>query len=293
MRNNSCCPTFLVATAGAWLAVLGGVFTDKWIVQRLTDFVRTGLDTPFAEARCRQMARTMYALRRNIERLEKYYEALELHPDAHKYSHPTFFPSITTFLDKTGNSTLFKYIRPLEDQPGCVAFQVKTIGSSPIDVVVKFVERYGEEAHQLLAEEHLVPQLLYCGRVGVHDDDPTFGELRMVVMEYVDGETLHEVKRVPPSAKAEVARALQILHDQDCIFGDLRRQNVMITRNEQVKLIDFDWAGKENETRYPLLASRAITGLLGVEGGSLIMICTCIPYYGNIVRIVLMVVSWV
>jgi hypothetical protein len=85
------------------------------------------------------------------------------------------------------------------------------IGSSPTDVVIKFVELYREEAHQLLAKEHLAPQLLYCRRVGVHDDDPTFGELRMVVMEYVDGETLHEVKRVPPSAKEEVARALEIL----------------------------------------------------------------------------------
>jgi serine/threonine protein kinase len=270
VRNNSCCPTFLVATAGAWLAVLGGVFTDKWIVQRLTDFVRTGLDTPFAEAHCRQMARTMYALRRNVERLEKYYEALDLHPDAHEYLHPSVFPSITTFLDKTGNTTPFKYVRPLEDEPGCVAFHAKTIGSSPMDVVIKFVERYGEEAHQVLAKEHLAPQLLYCGRVGIHDDDPTFGELRMVVMEYVDGETLHEVKRVPPSAKEEVARALEILHDKDYAFGDLRRQNVMITRNEEVKLVDFDWAGKENETRYPLLASKAITGPLGVEGGSLI-----------------------
>ena len=268
MRNNSCCPTFLVATAGAWLAVLGGVFTDKWIVQRLTDFVGTGLDTPFAEARCREMARTMYALRRNIERLEKYYEALDLHPNAHKYVHPSAFPSITTFLDKTGNTTPFKYVRPLENDPGCVVFHAKTIGSSPMDVVIKSVECYGEEPHQLLAKEHLAPQLLYFGKVGVHDDDLTFGELRMVVMEYVDGKTLHGVKRVPPSAKEEVARALEILHDNDYAFGDLRRQNVMITRNEEVKLIDFDWAGKENETRYPLLASRAITGPFGIEGGS-------------------------
>ena len=169
-------------TAGTWLVVLGGVFTDKWIVQQLIDFVRTGLDTPFTEARCKQMARMMYALRRSIERLEKYYEMLDLHPDAYKYLHPSIFPSITTFLNKTGNTTLFKYIWPLEDDPGCVAFHAKTIGSSPIDVVIKFVERYREEAHQLLAKEHLAPQLLYCRRVGVHDDDPTFGELRMVIM---------------------------------------------------------------------------------------------------------------
>ena len=68
----------------------------------------------------------------------------------------------------------------------------------------------------------------------------------------------------------EVACALKILHDKDYAFGDLRWQNMMITRNEEVKLIDFDWAGKENEPRYLLLASRVITGPLRVEGGSLI-----------------------
>jgi hypothetical protein len=272
VRNNSCCPTFLVATAGAWLAVLGGVFTDKWIVQRLTDFVRTGLDTLFAEARCRQMARTMYALRRNIERLEKYYEALDLLPDAHEYVLPSVFPSITTFLNKTGDKISFKYVRPLEDEPECVTFHARTIERPPMDVVVKFVERYGEEAHQLLAENDLAPELLYCGRVGIRDDDPTFGELRMVVMKYVAGQTMHEMgmNEVPPSAKKDVARALEILHDNDYAFGDLRRQNVMITKNGEVKLVDFDWAGKENKTRYPLLASRAIIGVLGVDGGSLI-----------------------
>ena len=67
-----------------------------------------------------------------------------------------------------------------------------------MDVVIKFVECYGEEAHQLLAEEHLVPQLLYCGKVGIHNDNLTYGELCMVVMEYIDRETLHKVKQVPP-----------------------------------------------------------------------------------------------
>ena len=134
MQNNSCCPTFLVATVGAWLAVLGGGFTAKCIVQWLTDFVCTGLDTPLGEACCRQMAHTMYALRRNIERLEKYYEVLDLHPDAHEYLHLSVFPSITMFLNKTGNTTLFKYVQPREDGPGYITFHVKMIGSSPINV---------------------------------------------------------------------------------------------------------------------------------------------------------------
>lgn len=43
----------------------------------------------------------------------------------------------------------------------------------------------------------------------------------------------------------------------------------MIMRNEEVKLVDFDWAGKENETRYPSRL-QGNHGPLGVEGGSLI-----------------------
>jgi hypothetical protein len=62
--------------------------------------------------------------------------------------------------------------------------------------------------------------------VGVHDDDPTFGWLRMVVMGYVNGETLHEVKHVLPSAKEEVACALEINMIRTMLFGDPRQQNV-------------------------------------------------------------------
>ncbi|KAF8803065.1 hypothetical protein BYT27DRAFT_7260401 [Phlegmacium glaucopus] len=35
--EKCCCPTFLVAGGGPWLSVLGGVVTDRFIVQRLTD----------------------------------------------------------------------------------------------------------------------------------------------------------------------------------------------------------------------------------------------------------------
>ena len=39
----------------------------------------------------------------------------------------------------------------------------------------------------------------------------------------------------------------------------------MITKNEEVKLIDFDWAGVHTESRYPLLISRNLVWPAGVE----------------------------
>jgi hypothetical protein len=44
VRNNTCCPTFLFANAGPWFAILGAVFTDKVIAQRLTDYIWVGMD---------------------------------------------------------------------------------------------------------------------------------------------------------------------------------------------------------------------------------------------------------
>jgi hypothetical protein len=51
------------------------------------------------------------------------------------------------------------------------------------------------------------PRLLYYGKVGVSDGDPTFGHLRMVVMEYLNGMTVHQaktLKQLPPTFFEEV-----------------------------------------------------------------------------------------
>lgn len=55
---------------------------------------------------------------------------------------------------------------------------------------------------------------------------------------------------VSEAAIGELRRAIDILHDNGFVHGDLRRPNVLI-QNDQVKLIDFDWSGKEGEVKYP------------------------------------------
>ncbi|PBK70738.1 hypothetical protein ARMSODRAFT_90940 [Armillaria solidipes] len=39
-RNATCCPTLIFAPAGPWMAVFGEVFTDKLIIEPLTDLIR-------------------------------------------------------------------------------------------------------------------------------------------------------------------------------------------------------------------------------------------------------------
>jgi hypothetical protein len=48
-RNATNCPTFLVASAGPWIVILGAVITDGVIVQRLTDYVWVGMDSVLNE----------------------------------------------------------------------------------------------------------------------------------------------------------------------------------------------------------------------------------------------------
>ncbi|KAK2463746.1 hypothetical protein APHAL10511_004239 [Amanita phalloides] len=47
--NATACPTFLVATAGPWIVILGAVITDGVIVQQLTDYIWVGLDSILSE----------------------------------------------------------------------------------------------------------------------------------------------------------------------------------------------------------------------------------------------------
>ena len=44
--ERCCCPSIILAIAGPWLCVLGGVFVDKAIIQRLTGYIWLGGD-PF------------------------------------------------------------------------------------------------------------------------------------------------------------------------------------------------------------------------------------------------------
>jgi len=48
-------------------------------------------------------------------------------------------------------------------------------------------------------------------------------------------------------------------------FGDLRKPNVMITKNWKVQLNDFDWARGEGDVTYPVSISHSIEWPKGVK----------------------------
>ena len=178
--------------------------------------------------------------------------------------HPRFFPFPSRYTTN-GKTTQFSYIKPLDiSEPACVTFLAEINPNSDLHekVVVKFVQTYGEDAHQLLAQLNLAPKLHYCGSFGVESD------LNMVVMAYVEGKTAAESFGDDPLSEnivRQLSTALDALNSHGYVFGDLRRPNIMITdENKELRLVDFDWSGQEKIVRYPPHLSKDVKWADGV-----------------------------
>ncbi|KAH9159154.1 hypothetical protein EDB89DRAFT_1866142, partial [Lactarius sanguifluus] len=248
------CPTFLIALAGPWMCILGAVFVDHVVVKQLTDFVWIG-GNPYNDKKLKSVTRILAALRTGIAELGDFYEELGLSLyDSHEdLQH--FFPFIRQY--SVGEHVVkFSYqgyltLKTLE-APKAI-FLATTETESPQKIVVKFVQSYNTEAHCLLASADCAPRLVYCSM-----DDPNppeLGGLTMVVMEYVNGKTAHQRygnDQLLQLIFDQVEEGLEILHTNNIVFGDLRPLNIMITEDEHVLLINFDWCGTHEEQTYPV-----------------------------------------
>ncbi|KAH8091727.1 kinase-like domain-containing protein [Cristinia sonorae] len=273
--NASCCPTFILATAGAWLTIFGFVIIGspiEVVAQPLVDIMWLGEATPYEDTHVYNVARVFNALRRCLDELEAYYRGLTLPPTSSPT--PASFPYPTVYT--CGEDEFrFKYVCRLEEGAWSATFLAETEDETS-KLVVKFVDRYGADAHRLLANAGYAPALHYFGTLDGRTPTTTpdvmksglyVGPVRMVVMEYVEGTTLHDAVRdgedIPANVRQEIAHALSILHNAGFVYGDLRSPNVMLSKSS-LKLIDFDWAGKEGVATYPRRLSKDIRWAKGV-----------------------------
>ncbi|KAF4586611.1 hypothetical protein EYR40_010623 [Pleurotus pulmonarius] len=226
--------------------------------ERLTDLVWLGISTSFEEQRCIRVSKLFHCLARALCRLRDWYHTeLPTFPLTATPSHPRFFPSITSYLGASGE-VCFRYVRPLKRYNPCVVFLAEIVQPSKHNgqlIVVKFAARYSAEAHELLALADMAPKLLHCGQTL-----PGRAGLLLIAMEYLSGVTAHcltlEEWRFY-DINSNVRKIVSVLHNKGFVFGDLRPQNLMYVSGS-FKLIDFDWAGKEGEARYPPFASTGI-----------------------------------
>ncbi|KAG8898969.1 hypothetical protein FRB99_007016, partial [Tulasnella sp. 403] len=106
--SRACClPSFILAIAGPWLCVLGGITLDQSVVQRLTDYIFLGAKWD-EEPAMRRVAQVLFTLKRGLARLDDFYRTLPLDHDVQR-----LYPCIRTYRDPTDAVVEFEYLRPL------------------------------------------------------------------------------------------------------------------------------------------------------------------------------------
>jgi hypothetical protein len=102
------------------------------------------------------------AFRGALQKLEEFYVQIgnEQEVTAQLF-HSRFFPCYTKYLDHEQREVKFEYVRSLTlSHKSPFLAKLKDSGEH---VVVKFVERYGVEAHKHLAKDNKAPRLRFCG----------------------------------------------------------------------------------------------------------------------------------
>ncbi len=136
------------------------------------------------------------------------------------------------------------------------------------------VRRFQQEARAASALNH--PNILAIYDIGEHDGSP------YIVSELLEGETLREKFSSVPLAtrKAldyalQTARGLAAAHDKGIVHRDLKPDNLFVTKDGRVKILDFgiaklmqqSAAGGELETEAPTLMVHTNSGMvIGTAG---------------------------
>lgn len=259
------------------MCVLGAIYLDHVVVQPLTEYIWLG-HHPQQDRRLTRMTQVFNAISISIRELRTYYGSQRdrligrpptLIDDMRFFPHARQYGAGETIVrfEYSGFMGDLRVTRPI--------FNASTEEGE--DIVVKFSERYNIGAHRMLAAEGLAPRVLS------YEAPPSSGGYHTIVMEHLHSLSLKEYLSSHPNIKAseletvrsDISRALEILHDDGLVFGDLRAPNILVVEQDDGEphgmLVDFDWCSQENVGRYPagLNQNRWIQWAEGVEKGGL------------------------
>ena len=175
-------------------------------------------------------------------------------------STPRIYGSCTLLKPKGKKGTLTFVSRPNDAYQRLFLATLSSPSIPDLQVLVKLVPRsYSQDVHKHMADKGLAPKLYGYAEV---KDVPT-----AYVMEYLDPsvwQTLYQLfkpKKKPNKPTANQLRgALQeiiaALDEKEYVHGDLRSNNIMIRtdvmdKSVELKVVDFDWAGKAGQVYYP------------------------------------------
>jgi serine/threonine protein kinase len=224
-----------------------------------------------------QVARALAATKAAVETLKSYYYEMKSSPKASSSSNnieEMSFPYRTYYKgrDPQGQRVEFRYEKRIEDTK--LMFLAKNTQGRT--VFIKFTRKYSATAHEYCSDRGVAPIL--------HAVERLPGGWFMVVMDYLDSTLYsHPLAPIPPDDRSalysRIKRAMDILHDGGFVHGDFRDINMMIRNKAQfttldedpgVMLLDFDWAGKNGDIRYPPNVNTELWRPPGVADGVMI-----------------------
>ncbi|CAJ0835233.1 11756_t:CDS:2 [Entrophospora sp. SA101] len=151
--------------------------------------------------------------------------------------------------------------------------QDNTENKIPQQWVVKFVQNYyGKEVHEFCYQKKLAPRLFAVQNL--------CDNWKMVVMEYLlpdkfeslDSYVSNLQYNEKEKIKGKVMKVAKILHDENYVHGDLHLINMMISITNldeyELRIVDFDWSGRDSNVKYPLLINSEVSWHQGVTGGA-------------------------
>ncbi|KAJ8495018.1 hypothetical protein ONZ45_g13040 [Pleurotus djamor] len=248
LRRISCIPVFLLGITGPNLTVSGAVYLDGIVTEHLTDVISliprsSGKPIEYnskREALVHRIAHIFTVLDECLVDLDEYYRTVEAPaPD-------TLFPAphFASFVNGDEKYTLSYTDRrfPLRSQRTVFNATLTSPMRPDRECIVKFTDRYNADAHRLMYDAGVAPELIHCQ---------------------------YEPDHFPTNEAIEKLKAgFKLLHDNDYVFGDLRDANIIVNSEGNVFLIDFDWCDKVGHAFYPHdLNTNGVTYAAGVEGG--------------------------
>lgn len=220
--------------------------------------------------------RRVGALRKALRSLLESYKSMSSNttspssPNSHlkfldsKFPDPSFPYPYSYTCTKTSSTCYFTYCHQMDSTR--LLFSAKTADGKTL--CIKFTRSYSKEVHQRCASGGFAPAL--------HGFEHLPGRWYMIVMEMITDDycCLGELSSPYPHHDA-IATALQSLHQERYVHGDMQKSNIMVKRDcsPGFKLLDFDWSGIMGEVRYRVHVPRG-DGLWrpdGAEYGKLIL----------------------
>ena len=271
-------PSFIyLIYSGPYIAFAGAAWTDRPTIQMLSSAIPCHYQDTDIKMES-MLVRHLGALRRAMRSLDTYYQEYSANPSL-PLRNPTH-PYPTTFTSRDGSVIRFIYHSQMKGRNRNLFFG-RMDGPDGTAICIKFVTRYCEEGHELLAAKGFAPKL--------HAVERLPGGLYMVVMDDVSVEyvslsdliqdnldlLLEEHLGARNSLSDKIRQCLRQLHQAGFVHGDIRDTNIMVKRggfNDGFFLVvDYDSGGKIKQVRYPLtLNTISVQRPEGATGGAII-----------------------